>query len=377
MAETPINDPENDPKKYKPYVSSKHGEFTTVDDHMSITANMPVKKYDAIAAALDADPRASSVVERMSDAMAHAKKDGEKYDHAAFMAKQRPEEREALYKLMNTLQAETGNTDIQNVTAVSKDKHLPLAQQGGRQRMIDVAGHHALPTAESVSKVRAMSTPILYRAGKVIEKAAQFAHAIPGLNKVATAASLTAAGAAMAKAHTPEEKRIARGELVREFAAVADPTGLIGPSIVHQALGLPGKNPLREAISNEEKVNDTGRINLTNQKIDREQNFLMSPDHPDQLSALKVKDPKTGQHMDVAAALKNPEQRAVILADLTIRQAAATTPEGREQLGHMREAAVQYAQLESQRREGKADAVAKVGTPDNEHRLAAATIAPA
>lgn len=154
----------------------------------------------------------------------------------------------------------------------------------------------------------------------------------------------------------------------KDFAKAAvgamDPTALVGPSIAEHALSK-AIDPTQKTEFDKMGV-DTGKIGVQknavaiatfNARIDREEKFLMSAEHPAQLGSLKFKD-KNGKDVDVEKALKDPAQRSSVMAEIDRREAAATTPEMKQLYGDMKEAAQTFAAMEDRRKPMPPDIIA-------------------
>lgn len=176
---------------------------------------------------------------------------------------------------------------------------------------------------------------------------------------------ITAGGAlfgALTGAHAKGIKEVGKDFAIATAGAV-DPTSLAGPSIVQHAVS--------KAIAPERRTEfddagiDTSKISgkagvlkavEINGRIDREQKFLLSADHPGQLGALKFKD-ASGQAVDVAASLKDPSRRGAVLAEIDRREAGASTGEMKQLYADMKESAMTYTAMEDRRKPLPADIV--------------------
>ncbi len=160
----------------------------------------------------------------------------------------------------------------------------------------------------------------------------------------------------VASAVFPTGAALARGrkaEAVASFIDRVDPTLGLGSGVIRDAMrgvGLDVEQSLLSSTPKNVNPQKVIRDNKINNQIDREQTALFDSNHPDQLSTLKIVDPKTGKKMDTAALLKDPVQRHVIFDEIRQLEKSTKTPDGREGLAHMREAAQQFVDLEKRRR---------------------------
>jgi hypothetical protein len=149
---------------------------------------------------------------------------------------------------------------------------------------------------------------------------------VPGINKALTVAALSSAGVAFAQEPTKQNG----AKLGREVADLA--TGGLSSLLLDSSKG---------------PRTDAGAINDWNQRVGREQKFLLSEDHPGQLGVLKTID---GKPADVEAMLRDPSQRHKVFKEIDDRIAKATDPNNKEVLKEMKEAAKLYTELEDRRR---------------------------
>ena len=201
------------------------------------------------------------------------------------------------------------------------------------------ATHAVVDAVEGVAKVVSHS-----KVGKAITAGGALLGAITGAN----ASTFPQAGKDFAKA----------------AVGAMDPTALVGPSIAEHALSK-AIDPKQQTEFDKMGI-DTGKIGVQknavaiatfNSRIDREEKFLMSAEHPAQLSSLKFKD-KNGQNVDVEKALKDPAQRATVMTEIDRREAAATTPEMKQLYQDMKEAAQTFAAMEDRRKPMPPDIIA-------------------
>lgn len=161
---------------------------------------------------------------------------------------------------------------------------------------------------------------------------------------------------AAATAILPTGAAIAQGRKAEAVAATVDrldPTGGFisnGVRSVMQSVGLNVEEGALSAAPKNKNPQQVIRDKQLNDRIDREQTALFDPNHPDQLGALKVTDPKTGQKLDTASTLKDPAQRHLVFDEIKRLEKLANTPEAREAVGHMRDGAQKFVDLEKRRR---------------------------
>lgn len=171
----------------------------------------------------------------------------------------------------------------------------------------------------------------------------------------------TSLGGLMIEGASAHSLKDAGGKVAVAVASTIDPTALVGPSLLGNAVakGVGQKSEL------EEMGVDTAKINLRpsiikavefNSRIEREQAFLLSPQHPAQLGSLKLKD-SLGQDVDIAASLRDPKRRDGIMNEIDRRLAGASTPDAKEMLTSMRESATTFSAMEDRRKPLPADMV--------------------
>lgn len=162
----------------------------------------------------------------------------------------------------------------------------------------------------------------------------------PGIGKVANGAALSLLLAGVANAKTPEERNEALRNLGQAALETVDPTS----GIISNGLPLVVDDIKRNGGRRREEA----RANPQNLAITRAQEFLLNPNHPDQLGALKMVG-KDGKPLDIPTALKDPSQQAIILAEITTLRARATSPEGKELFDNMHAATMEFIRLEKSR----------------------------
>lgn len=198
---------------------------------------------------------------------------------------------------------------------------------------------------------------IMRRVPEIVEAVAQKLGEHTKVGKVVLAVGAIAAVATQsASAATVKD---AAGKLAVSTASLIDPTATVGPSLLGHVVA--------KAVGQRSEVDemgiDTGKISgksgvvkavEINNRIGREQAFLMSADHPAQLCTLTMKG-KDGKDIDVVTALKDPAKRSTVMDEIDRREAVTRTAETRAMLQEMKDAAITYARLEDQRKPMPAD----------------------
>lgn len=205
--------------------------------------------------------------------------------------------------------------------------------------------------------------------GELLKTMAKSADFVEGLTKFVSHSKLgkviTAGGVlfgALTGAHAKGIKEAGK-DFAIAFAGAADPMAQAGPSIlqhaVSKAIAPERRTEFDEAGIDTSKISGKAGILKAmelNGRIDREQKFLLGADHPGQLGALKFKD-ASGQTVDVAASLKDPARRGIVLAEIDRREAGAGTGQMKQLYADMKESAVTYAAMEDRRKPLPADIV--------------------
>ncbi len=209
---------------------------------------------------------------------------------------------------------------------------------------------------ETVKAVTGTSSGELFKtmgkAGELVEGAAK-AVSHSKFGRVITAGSVLLGAITGANASTIPE---ASKSFAIAAAGALDPTALVGPSIAEHAVSK-ALDPKRRTEFDEAGI-DTGKIKVQknviaitefNSRIEREQKFIMSENHPAQLGSLKFKDAH-GQAVDVEKTLKDPARRGIVLAEIDRREAAAGSADMKQLFADMKESAVTFAVMEDRRK---------------------------
>lgn len=208
----------------------------------------------------------------------------------------------------------------------------------------DAKEQHAAIKAMHEAKDLAREAIEVAKAGKGLTTAfAKVASHVPVISKLAAGATLGAGLVTGANASTPEARNDALKGVAVSAAKLFDPTEVILPTMVHYAVGKQGPSPLQTTLqdmsSGELPKNRNPRIVANLSK----QDFIMSGEHPGQLSVLQD---ASGKTLDTRAMLKDPQQRQKVFDEID-RRAETASPQGKELFKEMKTAAQDFVTLEN------------------------------
>lgn len=367
--------------------TGKTHQYTGLPDHSRGTPLMTDTKYNGIAGDLrkPENAGAAKTIGEMTKAQEAARAEKKPFNQKEFLAKD--PNGKAATELMADMEKKHGAT-AQNLADVRSDLAKPEHARLGNQRAVSVNGMPTLPAnVGAAAKVRAVPAVAKPHApaehtGKlkgVFGAAVGIATTIGAAQTAAAAEGRPVQAKDFAKAAVDnllpaEAARQGRyAEAAVQLAGNLDATGGMVDGAVRSGLRAMGADVDPGALEAAKKADPTGALKDTqwNQRVHREQEFLMSADHPGQLHALKIKDGK-GQDVDIKAALKDPSKRHLVFDEIASREAKAGTPDSKHMFREMSEAAHQYADLEGKRRE-----IGVVNTAKRELPVAPVAMTPA